>query len=170
MYIAFGYPNAINLARIHGGKAPLEKLGLVMVVATFALAGGVLYFTYAHPFAQATAGPVNTTECTSFSNTFTIVGSQSGFNDSFDHRTPGQHWPVMCTHAGEEITIKIINVDSVEPHGFAVTHYLDAGVTILPGKNYTITLFAGTPGDFRVYCNVICAVHEFMQNGLLVVD
>jgi len=70
---------------------------------------------------------------------------------------------------GEEVKITFINEDTVEPHGFAVAGYDDAGVTVLPGRSTTVTFFAGSAGDFKIYCNVICAVHEFMQSGLLVV-
>jgi nitrous oxide reductase len=148
----------------------LEKLGLVMVILTMVVAGGVLYFVSQNPFnpsQQATT--VTGVTCTSYSDTFTVIASQSGYNNSIGNGAPSKYWPVMCTHAGEEVTIKVVNVDSVEPHGFAVSGYLDAGVTVLPGRTDTITFYASAPGEFRVYCNVICAVHIFMQSGLLVV-
>ena len=148
----------------------MEKLGLVMVVLTMVVAGGVLYFVSQNPFnpsQQATT--VGGVTCTSYSDTFTIIASQSGYNDSIGHGAPSKYWPVLCTHAGDRVTITVVNEDSVEPHGFAVAGYLDAGVTVLPGKSDTITFYTSAPGEFRVYCNVICAVHIFMQSGLLVV-
>ena len=149
----------------------MQKLALFMVVLTFAAAGGALYFVSLHPFTpSAGATTVSGVTCSSYSDTFTVIASQSGYNDSIGHGAPSVYWPVMCTHKGEKVTINVVNEDDVEPHGFSVAGYLDAGITVLPGKTTTITFYAISSGDFRVYCNVICAVHVFMQNGLLVVS
>jgi heme/copper-type cytochrome/quinol oxidase subunit 2 len=40
---------------------------------------------------------------------------------------------------------------------------------LLPGHTTKITFVANTLGDFKIFCNVLCAVHIFMQSGLLVV-
>lgn len=108
-------------------------------------------------------------DCQSYSTTFTVIATQSGYNDSIGHGAPSKHWPILCAQSGEQITINFINEDTVEPHGFAVAGYDDAGVTVLPGKSTTITFYASSPGDYKIYCNVICAVHIFMQSGLLVI-
>ena len=148
----------------------MQKLGLVMVVATLALAAGVLYFSSQHPFSPAQGqSSVGGIECPSYSTSFTVVATQTGYNDSIGHGAPAKFWPVMCTHLGEEVTITFINGDTVEPHGFAIAGYDDAGVTVLPGKSTTVTFYASSPGDYKIYCNVICAIHKFMQSGLLVV-
>ena len=147
----------------------MQKLGLVIVVATFCLAGAVLYVAAQHPFTPSQAARnVSGINCTSYTQEFTIIATQSGYNDSIGHGAPSKHWPILCAHAGEEVTITVVNEDNVEPHGFAVAGYLDAGITVLPLKTETISFYASTPGDYRVYCNVICAVHPFMQSGVLV--
>ena len=149
----------------------VQKLGLLIIVATLALAAAVLYYSSQHPFSPSQqARDVSGVNCTSYTNTFTVVASQSGYNDSIAHGAPSKSWPVLCAKAGEEVTITVVNSDSVEPHGFAIAGYLDAGVTVLPGKTDTITFYAGSPGDYKVYCNVICAVHPFMQSGVLVLS
>jgi len=147
----------------------VQKLGLLIIVATLALTGAVLYYSSQHPFIPSQQSKVvSDLNCTSYTNTFTVVASQSGYNDSIAHGAPSKPWPVLCARAGEEITITVVNVDSVEPHGFAIAGYLDAGVTVLPGKTDTITFYASYPGDYKVYCDVICAIHPFMQSGVLV--
>jgi len=149
----------------------VQKLGLLIIVATLAFAAGVLYYTSQHPFTPSQQSKdVSGVNCTSFTNTFTVIASQSGYNDSIAHGAPSRPWPVLCARAGEEVTITIVNSDSVEPHGFSIAGYLDAGVTVLPGKTDTITFYAGSPGEYKVYCNVICAIHPFMQSGVLVLS
>ena len=148
----------------------MQKLGPVIIVATLALAATVLYIASQHPFTPAQQeSTVSGIECQSYTTTFTVVATQSGYNDSIGNGAPSKHWPILCAQVGEQITITFINEDTVEPHGFAVAGYDDAGVTILPGKSTTITFYAASPGDYKIYCNVICAVHVFMQSGLLVI-
>jgi len=147
----------------------VQKLGLLIVLATLALAAGVLYYSAQHPFnATQAAKEVSGVNCTSYGQSFTVVATQSGYNDSIGHGAPSKPWPVLCAHSGETVTVTVINADSVEPHGFSVAGYLDAGITVLPGKTETISFYASSPGDYKVYCNVICAVHVYMQSGVLV--
>lgn len=149
----------------------MQKLGLVIVVATLAFAATVLYFASQHEFSPSQgASKVSGVNCTSYTNTFTVVATENGYNDSVGHGAPSKPWPVLCARAGEEITITVVNQDDVEPHGFAVAGYLDAGITVLPGKTQTISFYASAPGDYKVYCNVICAVHPYMQSGVLVLS
>jgi heme/copper-type cytochrome/quinol oxidase subunit 2 len=147
----------------------MQKVGVMIVIATFALAATVLYISSLHPFTpsqeESTVKGIN---CTSYTDSFTIIATESGYNDSIGHGAPAKSWPILCAQSGE-VTIKVINEDTVEPHGFAVAGYLPAGITVLPGKTDTITFYAGSTGDYKVYCNVICAIHTFMQSGVLVV-
>jgi heme/copper-type cytochrome/quinol oxidase subunit 2 len=148
----------------------VQKTGLLLVVLTLAVAGAVLYIAAEHPYTPSQgASAVKGVNCTSYADDFTVVASQSGYNDSIGHGAPGKVWPVLCARAGQTVTITVVNEDTVEPHGFAISGYLSAGVTVLPGKSTTLTIDASAPGDFKIYCNVICAVHPYMQSGLLVV-
>jgi nitrous oxide reductase len=142
----------------------------IIFICTILLAGVVLFYASQHP---PSSGMETTTlsgvTCSSYSDKFTVVASQDGYNDSIGHGAPSKHWPILCVHSGETVSITIVNQDNVEPHGFAIAHYSEAGVTVLPGRSTTLTFFAGTPGDYKIYCNVICAIHIFMQSGVLVV-
>jgi heme/copper-type cytochrome/quinol oxidase subunit 2 len=149
----------------------VQKLGLTIVVVTLALAATVLYFASLHPFSPSQgATTIRGVECGSYGSSFTVVATQSGYNDSIGHGVPGKPWPILCVRVGEQVTITFTNGDTVEPHGFAVAGYADAGVTVLPGRSTTMTFYASSPGDFRIYCNVLCAVHPYMQSGVLVVS
>jgi FtsP/CotA-like multicopper oxidase with cupredoxin domain len=99
--------------------------------------------------------------------TFTIIASRMGYNGSVNMGTP---WPVMTVHQGQSVTIHVKNEDPVEPHGFTVTHYLDSGATLRPGETYTLTFLADQKGTFRVYCDIFCTIHVYMQNGRLTVE
>ncbi len=98
---------------------------------------------------------------------FTIIASPTGFNRS---TSVGAPWPQMTVHQGQTVTIQVENKDPVEPHGFTVAHYFDSGVTLRPGQTYTLTFLADQRGTFRVYCNIFCTVHIYMQSGQLTVE
>jgi len=140
------------------------------MVGTLLLASGLFYVILLHPPTGTHATTtISGAACTSYSSTFTIIASESGYNNSIGAGAPAKPWPILCAQEGEQIKITVINEDTVEPHGFAISNYLEAGITVLPGHTQTITLVVDTPGDFKVYCNVICAIHPFMQSGVLVV-
>jgi len=148
----------------------VQRSGLLIIVGTLILASGLFYVILLHP----PSGTHATTTiagggCTSYSSSFTIIASESGYNNSVNEGAPAKPWPILCAQEGEQIKITVINEDTVEPHGFAISNYLEAGITVLPGHTATISLVADSPGDFKVYCNVICAIHPFMQSGVLVI-
>jgi plastocyanin len=93
----------------------------------------------------------------------------AGFNGSYYVGTSVQ-WPTMNVHVGQTVSIHVINCQSHEPHGFAISYYDDNSlVSIQPGHSYDVTFVATKAGTFRVYCDINCAIHAFMQNGALVV-
>jgi len=144
---------------------------VIIVVFTLLFAASVLYYSSQRSYGSGTeTTTISGITCSSYSNSFTIIASQSGYNDSIGQGAPKKLWPILCVHLGESIKITVMNEDIVEPHGFAIAHYDEAGVTVLPGRSVVLTFFADAPGDFRIYCNVICAIHPFMQSGLLVVS
>jgi heme/copper-type cytochrome/quinol oxidase subunit 2 len=147
-----------------------SKAAVIIFTATILLAAATLYYSSQRSFGSGTeTNTLTGVTCSSYSNSFTIIASTSGYNDSIGHGAPKVNWPVLCVHEGESVKIIIKNTDYAEPHGFSISHYAEAGVTILPGQSVTLTFFADARGDFRIYCNVICAIHPFMQSGLLVV-
>jgi heme/copper-type cytochrome/quinol oxidase subunit 2 len=103
--------------------------------------------------------------------TFLIIANANGFNDSIKHGVPKNSWPIITVQKGTNVTITVFNSD-VEAHGFQVAHYLEnpKQQTIPPGTSLTVTFVANTTGTFRIYCDIYCAVHSFMQSGELIVQ
>ena len=105
---------------------------------------------------------------------FTIIESDppdplAGMNGSY-YKPLGTQWPIIRVHQGDTVIITVINNDSREIHGFAIDHYDDRGFSLAPGEQHTITFVANEVGSFRMYCNVFCAIHPYMQNGALIVS
>jgi FtsP/CotA-like multicopper oxidase with cupredoxin domain len=102
---------------------------------------------------------------------FLIVGDLEGYNDSVDHleQAPDAPWPVIQVHRGDTVHILVCNLDDYSPHGFAIQHYFDVGVALMPHDSYRISFVADEDGTFIMYCNIFCPVHPYMQNGELIV-
>ena len=148
-----------------------SKIVVLIFVSTIIIAAFSLYYLAQHPAAsggQTTS--ISGVGCSSYSATYTIIASDTGYNDSIGHGAPKVHWPVLCVHPDQYITITIVNKDSAEPHGFAIRNYDEGGVTVLPGESTTVRFFADKLGDYQIFCNVICAIHPFMLSGVLVVS
>jgi FtsP/CotA-like multicopper oxidase with cupredoxin domain len=96
---------------------------------------------------------------------FTIIADSNGFNESVQHGLP---WPVISVHVGENVTIIVLNEDRLETHGFAIVGYFDKGLIVGPGENDSVSFTARTAGNFTMYCNIFCTVHEFMVGELMV--
>lgn len=104
--------------------------------------------------------------------TFTIIESDpgnnyEGMNGSAYHLSV--QWPIITVHQGQRVVIHIYNCASSESHGFAITNYFNAGVTVRPGQSYTLTFVANQKGSFRMFCSIFCSIHPLMQNGAFVV-
>jgi hypothetical protein len=100
---------------------------------------------------------------------FLIIANEQGYNDSVGHGAPYSNWPVISVHQGQSITIVVCDTDT-QAHGFQIDHYYDRSVqTIVPGQVITVSFVANETGSFRIYCDVFCTVHIFMQNGELIV-
>lgn len=134
------------------------KYFLLVLVLVVGVVGLIAIYIFAPPFHNSTT--------TSNSAHFTIYASERGFNNSADHTDP---WPVMNVKLGQTVTIKVINNEPVEAHGFEIQHYF-TGISLRPGQYYDVTFVADQAGTFRVYCNIFCAVHALMQNSQLVVS
>jgi FtsP/CotA-like multicopper oxidase with cupredoxin domain len=143
---------------------------LVLVIAV----SGFFVLSYAFNFftppvnclARPTGGPGTAV--------FTIVmadeGMNIGFNGSYYHSAP---WPVMNVTLGENVIIHVFNNDTVEAHGFQISHYFDQGLGqsgLAPGKCYDVRFVATTLGSFQVFCNIFCTIHLSMQYGRLNVN
>jgi hypothetical protein len=97
---------------------------------------------------------------------FTIVISLSGYNDSQHHSRP---WPIMNVTVNWEVIIHILNNDTSQTHGFAITHYFDQGVPLQPGNSCDLTFFASQTGTFPVY-NTIFDTTDLFEHAQLNVN
>jgi FtsP/CotA-like multicopper oxidase with cupredoxin domain len=107
--------------------------------------------------------------CTVYRTAYVVIANERGYNDSIDHGTPQNYWPVLCVHPGQQVTIKVKNTGT-EPHGFSIGRYFEAGESIPQGQSFTFNFVADRSGSFLIYCTILCAVHPWMQDGLLVVN
>jgi len=113
---------------------------------------------------------------------FVVVESDSGgfegMNGSYYHTFPPnagynstlQNWPVIQVRQNQTVSITITSCAASEPHGFAIGHYFNSGVTLQAGQSYTFVFEASQKGEFNMYCNTFCSIHPYMQNGLLIVS
>jgi hypothetical protein len=97
---------------------------------------------------------------------FTIVIYLSGYNDSQHHSRP---WPIMNVTVDQDVIIHILNNDTSQTHGFAITHYFDQGVVLQPGKSCDLAFFASQTGTFPVY-NTIFDTTDAFDNAQLNVN
>ena len=156
-----------------GVWARLNKVVITSILAAVVI-GSVL--SYYWPSLNTLGNPVpQTTEssaCVRPAGYFLIVADLTGYNDSVDHlqQAPEAPWPVISVHKGDTVHLLICNIDGYSPHGFAIQHYFDVGVALMPHDNYRISFVADEDGTFTIYCNIFCPVHPYMQNGELIVS
>jgi hypothetical protein len=97
-----------------------------------------------------------------------LILDNNGLNDSIHRASPGDPAITLSFQKGVTINIVICNLDTVQAHGFAVSHYFDRGVTLRPGDAYRVSFVARDAGNFTIYCNVFCTVHPFMLGKLTI--
>ena len=97
-----------------------------------------------------------------------LILDNTGLNNSIHRASPGTPSITLSFQRGDTVNILICNLDTVQAHGFAVSHYFDRGVTLRPGDAYKVSLVARDAGSFTIYCNVFCTVHTFMLGRLTV--
>jgi nitrous oxide reductase len=134
-----------------------SRVIMVIIVAVAAsVGGGILTFAIGLPSSPC-FGVRGTT------HNFTIIAGVDGYNASRNHQAP---WPVMTVNRCDMVVITIVNSDT-QAHGFAVDYYAVKGTEVQYQQAATVQFLASRAGAFRVYCNVYCTVHIFMQDGLL---
>jgi len=141
----------------------------VVLIATVG-AGSIIAHSYTGILTGKTSQPSSTGQAFHF----TIIESDppdplAGLNGSY-YKPLGTQWPIIRTHLGDTVIITVINNDSREIHGFAIAYYDNRGFSLAPGHQHTISFVANEAGTFRMYCNVFCAIHPYMQNGILIVS
>ena len=147
------------------------RLVLAVIIATLSV-GSIIVFSYTGvPKTSSSAQPSSPSGQIVH---FTIIESDppdplAGMNGSY-YKPLGTQWPIIRIHQGDTVIITVINDNSREIHGFAIVHYDDRGFSLAPGQGQTISFVANEVGSFRMYCNVFCAIHPYMQNGVLIVS
>jgi FtsP/CotA-like multicopper oxidase with cupredoxin domain len=149
----------------------VNKIVIISVLAALII-GSVAGFYW--PSLNTLANPQPSTQradCVTPPGYFLITADITGYNDSVSHiqQHPNDPWPVIRVSRGDRVNILICNLDDYSPHGFAIDHYLDVGVALMPHESYRVSFIADQDGTFTIYCNIFCPVHPYMQTGELIV-
>ncbi len=162
IWLGYFIANAKSLVNGHLASSLKTHAKVVLLLPVIAATiATVVVLTNPFVYSPSCPNPSNT------SAYFTIQSSSQGFNGSKNYNT---YWPIMNVHCGQTVTIRVTNTDTAEPHGFTIEHYDIPGQTVRPGFSVNVTFVAALPGRFRVFCNIPCVPHFFMQNGTLVVS
>ena len=94
---------------------------------------------------------------------FTVVITQAGYNDSKYHGLP---WPRMNITLRQSVTIHVWNNDTIQPHGFAITHYFEQSVYLRPGESSDVVFRACQTGNFSVYETTFVTNYPFLKAEL----
>jgi hypothetical protein len=142
-------------------RIPHKRLVLALVL--IAVAGtAILVPVYVfHIFGVGTCGtpPANVAS----SAHFLVVITQAGYNDSKYHTLP---WPTMNVTLRQDATIHVWNNDSIQPHGFAITHYFEQSVYLRPGESSDVVFQACQTGSFSVYETTLATNQPFLNAEL----
>jgi hypothetical protein len=149
----------------------LNKLVVVAILVAIVVGSVVSYYW---PSLNTPANqPLITqrTVCVKPPGYFLIVADLSGYNDSVDHvqSSPNEPWPVISVNRGDRVNILVCDLDDYSAHGFAIQHYFDVGVALMPHETYSISFIADEDGTFTMYCTIFCPVHPYMLQGELIV-
>jgi heme/copper-type cytochrome/quinol oxidase subunit 2 len=145
---------------------------LVFLISQKSMSNGSVASICSELSASSVAKGNSTSSPSSSTVSFLIVdadpgGSYEWINGSAFHGLAS--WPIIHVFKGQTVTIRIINCAPSEAHGFSISHYFVSGVAVRAGQSYTFTFNADSVGSFRIFCDIFCAIHPLMQNGLLVV-
>ncbi len=173
-----GYSTASNDERassasenIRGARLKLSRLILATVAITIVLssflAAAYTFHFFGLGLTNCSTRPVSQPNMAIFTVVMANEGLNVGFNGSRYNGTP---WPVVNVTLGQSVIIHVVNNDTTQSHGFAITHYFDSGVTLRPGECYDVKFTANQAGSFNVFCNIFCTIHVYMQNGRLNVN
>ena len=157
-----------------GEESPRTKLlrrVLVIVVIVVAVTG---FFAAAYTFHFFGLGTTNCwarpASVPAGSTYFVVVMANEGMNVGFNgSKFQSGSWPIMNVTLGRNVTIHVINNDTVQSHGFAIQRYF-SGFALGPGTCSDVTFTADQSGSFLVYCYISCTIHVFMQNGKINVN
>ena len=142
---------------------------IFLAVSLVILGYSVTFYSGGNPSTSPSL-TITKSDCNRPSGFILIIADLSGFNGSISHGAPLHPWPVIHVKRGQMVRFVVCNHDATQPHGFAIRHYLDAGVAMAPGEAYQIVFQATETGTFDIYCNIFCTIHVFMRGQLIVSD
>ncbi len=96
---------------------------------------------------------------------FTIIADLNGYNGSKNQEGNG---PLMTVQTCDTIVLNFLDRD-LQAHGLSVDFYAVSGLQAVGGESLRVQFLALKPGEFRVFCNTLCSVHNYMQNAKLTV-
>jgi hypothetical protein len=98
---------------------------------------------------------------TGHTHCFTIVANLNGYNGSV-HQPP----PIMTVQKGDTVVLRLINNDSVQPHGLAVQFYTPNGIVARLGETKSISFQATTTGKFQIYEPISTTIYVYEKAEL----
>jgi FtsP/CotA-like multicopper oxidase with cupredoxin domain len=153
---------------------------LIPILLELLILGGLFGISLLIPSGSPSSCSTSSASANSTVN-FTIIESDTGPYEGMNgsaYKSVDVNWPVIHVQRCQTVVIHVENVNSSEPHGFAIDHYFSTpngaspypGIELYSGQTFTVKFVADESGSFRMYCSVFCAIHPEMQNGLLVVS
>lgn len=100
------------------------------------------------------------------------VPNQSSPIISNSSTAAAQHAPVMTVYEGQVVSFRVYNCEkSTDGFTIALQPASSSILTLVlsPDESGSISFAANSVGNFSVYDPLISSLHQFMQNGLLVV-
>ncbi len=144
-----------------------KPLAIIITFLASAAIGSSIMLQPAHQLNGTFKATPNSQGCNRPPGYVTLILDSSGFNDSNTRTTSSTLPRLLEFQRGETVNLLVCNFDT-GTHGFAITHYFDAGVTLRAGESYKISFVANDTGYFTIYCNLLCPIHQFMLGKLVV--
>ncbi len=144
-----------------------KPLAIVMICLASAAIGSVIVLQPAHQLIGTFKAASNLQGCNRPPGYVSLILDSSGFNNSNAQITPGRLPTLLQFQKGETVNLLVCNFDT-GTHGFAITHYVDLGVTLRAGESYKISFVARDTGSFTIYCNLLCPIHQVTLGKLVV--
>ncbi len=66
----------------------------------------------------------------------------------------------------QDVTIHVRNDDTIQPHGFAITHYFEQSVYLRPGESSDVIFQSCQTGSFSVYETTLATNQPFLSAEL----
>ncbi len=144
-----------------------KPLAIIMISIASIAIGSFIMLQPAHQPNGTLRAASNPQGCNRPPGYVSLIVDSSGFNNSKAQITPSRLPTLLQFQKGETVNLIVCNFDT-GMHGFAITHYADAGVTLRVGESYKISFVAKDTGDFTIYCNIFCSLHPFLLGKLVV--